>query len=177
MGSVVPWKQLLLNALESNSHLKHSTFMQLVCLCFPFFFFFFFNFNFNFIFLAFVVLSVFQATVGTNGTPSNRTVVFRFCYSVCPVTHTHSHILGFMETHHRMGLVCFFRGFQDNTDNIQINTDTRTRKVVLFSIRFSNIVEIQCCWNKNCFVCLFVCNSVSGKYILYITIQFILVLV
>ncbi|BAT98121.1 hypothetical protein VIGAN_09174700 [Vigna angularis var. angularis] len=38
-----------------------------------------------------------QATIGTNGTPSNRTVVFR--------------------------------GFQDNTDNIQINTDARTRKI------------------------------------------------
>ncbi|XP_027906532.1 pyridoxine/pyridoxamine 5'-phosphate oxidase 2 [Vigna unguiculata] len=65
MGSVA-WKQLLLNALESNAHLKHSSFMQL-------------------------------ATIGTNGTPSNRTVVFR--------------------------------GFQDNTDNIQINTDARTRKI------------------------------------------------
>ncbi|KAL2336226.1 hypothetical protein Fmac_010672 [Flemingia macrophylla] len=65
MGSVA-WKQLLLNALESNSHLNHSSFMQL-------------------------------ATIGANGTPSNRTVVFR--------------------------------GFQDNTDNIQINTDTRTRKI------------------------------------------------
>ncbi|KAL1329253.1 pyridoxine/pyridoxamine 5'-phosphate oxidase 2 isoform X1 [Arachis ipaensis] len=64
--ATVAWKQLLLNALESNSHLKHSTFFQL-------------------------------ATVGTNGTPSNRTVVFR--------------------------------GFQDNTDNIQINTDARNRKI------------------------------------------------
>ncbi|KAL4311532.1 hypothetical protein GQ457_01G054950 [Hibiscus cannabinus] len=41
-----PWKQLLLNALESNSHLKHSSFFQF-------------------------------ATVGCNGRPSNRTVVFR----------------------------------------------------------------------------------------------------
>ncbi|KAG6730357.1 hypothetical protein I3842_01G075600 [Carya illinoinensis] len=41
-----PWKQLLLNALESNSHLRHSSFFQL-------------------------------ATVGLNGRPSNRTVVFR----------------------------------------------------------------------------------------------------
>ncbi|RDX94282.1 Pyridoxine/pyridoxamine 5'-phosphate oxidase 2 [Mucuna pruriens] len=65
MGSVA-WKQLVLNALESNSHLNHSSFMQL-------------------------------ATIGTNRTPSNRTVVFR--------------------------------GFQDNTDNIQINTDARTRKI------------------------------------------------
>lgn len=30
MGSM-QWKQLLLNALESNSHLKHSSYMQLVC--------------------------------------------------------------------------------------------------------------------------------------------------
>uniref|UniRef100_A0A0R0FKB1 pyridoxal 5'-phosphate synthase n=1 Tax=Glycine max TaxID=3847 RepID=A0A0R0FKB1_SOYBN len=65
MGSLA-WKQLLLNALESNAHLKHSSFMQL-------------------------------ATLGTNGTPSNRTVVFR--------------------------------GFQDNTDNIQINTHARTPKI------------------------------------------------
>ncbi|TXG63054.1 hypothetical protein EZV62_010048 [Acer yangbiense] len=31
MGTVTaPWKQLLLNALESNSHLKHSSYVQLV---------------------------------------------------------------------------------------------------------------------------------------------------
>ncbi|KAK4786906.1 hypothetical protein SAY86_010739 [Trapa natans] len=45
-AATAPWKQLLLNALESNSHLKHSSFLQL-------------------------------ATVGSNGRPSNRTVVFR----------------------------------------------------------------------------------------------------
>ncbi|XP_014524142.1 pyridoxine/pyridoxamine 5'-phosphate oxidase 2 [Vigna radiata var. radiata] len=78
MGSVA-WKQLLLNALESNAHLKHSSFMQL-------------------------------ATVGTNGTPSNRTVVFR--------------------------------GFQDNTDNIQINTDARTRKIE--ELKLCSSAEI--CW-------------------------------
>ncbi|KAK7349412.1 hypothetical protein VNO77_06759 [Canavalia gladiata] len=78
MGSIA-WKQLLLNALESNSHIKHSSFMQL-------------------------------ATVGTNGTPSNRTVVFR--------------------------------GFQDNTDNIQINTDTRTRKIE--ELKLCSSAEI--CW-------------------------------
>lgn len=39
----------------------------------------------------------FQATIGSNGRPSNRTVVFR--------------------------------GFQENTDQIQINTDSRTHKV------------------------------------------------
>ncbi|KAJ1378690.1 Pyridoxamine 5-phosphate oxidase, putative FMN-dependent, Alr4036 family [Sesbania bispinosa] len=78
MGSV-PWKQLLLNALESNGHLKHSSFMQL-------------------------------ATVGTNGTPSNRTVVFR--------------------------------GFQDNTDNIQINTDARTRKIE--ELKLCSSAEL--CW-------------------------------
>ncbi|KAG9144834.1 hypothetical protein Leryth_025640 [Lithospermum erythrorhizon] len=66
MGSSAAWKQLLLNAVESNSHLKHSSYFQL-------------------------------ATIGSNGKPSNRTVVFR--------------------------------GFQDDSDNIQINTDTRTRKV------------------------------------------------
>ncbi|PPD68997.1 hypothetical protein GOBAR_DD34123 [Gossypium barbadense] len=47
MGTITaPWKQLLLNALESNSHLKHSSYFQL-------------------------------ATVGCNGRPSNRTLVFR----------------------------------------------------------------------------------------------------
>ncbi|XP_058189612.1 pyridoxine/pyridoxamine 5'-phosphate oxidase 2 isoform X1 [Rhododendron vialii] len=65
MGTA-PWKQLLLNALESNSTLKHSSFFQL-------------------------------ATVGSNGRPSNRTVVFR--------------------------------GFQENSDKIQINTDCRSRKI------------------------------------------------
>ncbi|KAA8516196.1 hypothetical protein F0562_019375 [Nyssa sinensis] len=47
MGTgTAPWKQLLLNALESNSNLKHASFFQL-------------------------------ATIGSNGGPSNRTVVFR----------------------------------------------------------------------------------------------------
>ncbi|KAK4268901.1 hypothetical protein QN277_022128 [Acacia crassicarpa] len=64
--AIAPWKQLLINALESNAHLKHSSFFQL-------------------------------STIGTNGRPSNRTVVFR--------------------------------GFQDNTDKIQINTDGRSRKI------------------------------------------------
>ncbi|KAL6963278.1 Pyridoxine/pyridoxamine 5'-phosphate oxidase 2 [Sarracenia purpurea var. burkii] len=67
MGTVTaPWKQLLLNALESNSSLKHYSFFQL-------------------------------ATIGSNGKPSNRTVVFR--------------------------------GFQENGDKIQINTDGRSRKI------------------------------------------------
>ncbi|XP_022147468.1 pyridoxine/pyridoxamine 5'-phosphate oxidase 2 isoform X2 [Momordica charantia] len=67
MGSAAaPWKSLLLTALESNGHIKHSQFLQL-------------------------------ATVGANGRPSNRTVVFR--------------------------------GFQEGSDNIQINTDSRSRKV------------------------------------------------
>ncbi|GMN42877.1 hypothetical protein TIFTF001_012084 [Ficus carica] len=66
MGTVkAPWKQLLLDAVEANAHLKHSSFFQL-------------------------------ATVGCSGRPSNRTVVFR--------------------------------GFQEDTDKIQINTDFRTRK-------------------------------------------------
>ncbi|CAN6480689.1 unnamed protein product [Victoria cruziana] len=41
-----PWKYLLLDALQTNAHLKHSLFFQL-------------------------------ATVGCNGRPANRTVVFR----------------------------------------------------------------------------------------------------
>ncbi|XP_026403759.1 pyridoxine/pyridoxamine 5'-phosphate oxidase 2-like isoform X3 [Papaver somniferum] len=45
---LAPWKQLLLNSLESNGSLKHSTYFQL-------------------------------ATIGLNGRPSNRTVVFRSC--------------------------------------------------------------------------------------------------
>ncbi|XP_077246427.1 pyridoxamine 5'-phosphate oxidase family protein [Tasmannia lanceolata] len=61
--SAAPWKQLLLNALESN---KHSSFFQL-------------------------------ATISSNGRPANRTVVFR--------------------------------GFQEGSDKILINTDSRTRKI------------------------------------------------
>ncbi|CAN0924509.1 Pyridoxine/pyridoxamine 5'-phosphate oxidase 2, partial [Linum grandiflorum] len=61
-----PWKQLLLTALDSNAHLKHTSYLQL-------------------------------ATIGCNGRPSNRTVVFR--------------------------------GFEENSDNILINTDSRTRKI------------------------------------------------
>nr|XP_017236807.1 PREDICTED: pyridoxine/pyridoxamine 5'-phosphate oxidase 2 isoform X2 [Daucus carota subsp. sativus] len=64
--AIAPWKQLLLNAMQSNSHLKHSSYFQL-------------------------------ATIGINGRPANRTVVFR--------------------------------GFQDNTNKIQINTDSRTHKI------------------------------------------------
>eukprot|EP00257_Ricinus_communis_P018585 XP_015577342.1 pyridoxine/pyridoxamine 5'-phosphate oxidase 2 [Ricinus communis] len=67
--ATAPWKQLLLSALESNSHLRHSSFFQL-------------------------------ATIGSDGRPSNRTVVFR--------------------------------GFVERSDKIQINTDSRTRKVTLF---------------------------------------------
>ncbi|KAF7843993.1 pyridoxine/pyridoxamine 5'-phosphate oxidase 2 [Senna tora] len=77
--ATAPWKQLLLNALESNGHLKHSSFFQL-------------------------------ATIGTNGRPSNRTVVFR--------------------------------GFQDNTDKIQINTDGRSRKIE--ELKHCSFGEI--CW-------------------------------
>ncbi|KVH97303.1 FMN-binding split barrel [Cynara cardunculus var. scolymus] len=50
MGTVIPpWKQLLLNALQSNSHLRHSSYFQL-------------------------------ATIGSNGRPANRTVVYRLQY-------------------------------------------------------------------------------------------------
>ncbi|XP_028116919.1 pyridoxine/pyridoxamine 5'-phosphate oxidase 2 isoform X2 [Camellia sinensis] len=67
MGTITgPWKQLLLNALDSNSALKHSSFFQL-------------------------------ATIGSNGRPSNRTVVFR--------------------------------GFEENSDKMRINTDCRTHKI------------------------------------------------
>ncbi|CDP08652.1 unnamed protein product [Coffea canephora] len=81
MGSsaTAPWKQLLLNALQSNSHLKHSSYFQL-------------------------------ATVGNNGRPSNRTVVFR--------------------------------GFQDDSDKIQMNTDSRTRKIE--DLKHCPFAEI--CW-------------------------------
>ncbi|XP_020585658.1 pyridoxine/pyridoxamine 5'-phosphate oxidase 2 isoform X1 [Phalaenopsis equestris] len=60
------WRALLAAALDSNAHLKHSTYFQL-------------------------------ATVSVNGRPANRTVVFR--------------------------------GFQEGSDNILINTDSRTRKI------------------------------------------------
>ncbi|XP_021815018.1 pyridoxine/pyridoxamine 5'-phosphate oxidase 2 isoform X2 [Prunus avium] len=69
MGAVTapaPWKQLLLNAMESNAHLRHTSYIQL-------------------------------ATIACNGRPSNRTVVFR--------------------------------GFQEDSDKIQINTDGRSRKI------------------------------------------------
>ncbi|KMT20272.1 hypothetical protein BVRB_1g002760 [Beta vulgaris subsp. vulgaris] len=79
MNTVTPWKQLLLHAIEANSHLKHSSFFQL-------------------------------ATIGGNGRPSNRTVVFR--------------------------------GFQDETDKIQINTDCRTRKIE--ELKHCPFAEI--CW-------------------------------
>ncbi|GAV71145.1 Pyridox_oxase_2 domain-containing protein [Cephalotus follicularis] len=80
MGTLTgPWKQLLVNALESNVHLKHSSFVQL-------------------------------ATIGSNGRPSNRTVVFR--------------------------------GFEENSDKIVINTDTRTRKI--YELKHHPFAEI--CW-------------------------------
>lgn len=80
MGTVkAPWKRLLLDALEANSHLKHSSFFHL-------------------------------ATVGCNGRPSNRTVVYR--------------------------------GFQDDGDKIQINTDYRSRKIE--ELKHCPFAEI--CW-------------------------------
>ncbi|XP_064962251.1 pyridoxine/pyridoxamine 5'-phosphate oxidase 2-like isoform X7 [Musa acuminata AAA Group] len=66
MATAASWKPLLLRALDSNAHLKHSAFLQL-------------------------------ATIGSNGRPSNRTVVFR--------------------------------GFQEDTNVIQINTDRRSAKI------------------------------------------------
>ncbi|KAI5647106.1 hypothetical protein M9H77_33111 [Catharanthus roseus] len=78
-SATVPWKQLLLNSLQSNSHLKHFSYFQL-------------------------------ATVGSNGRPSNRTVVFR--------------------------------GFQEDGDKIQINTDVRTRKIE--DLKHCPFAEI--CW-------------------------------
>lgn len=81
MGSaiVAPWKQLLLNALQSNSHLKHSSYFQL-------------------------------ATIGFNCRPANRTVVFR--------------------------------GFQENSDKIQIHTDCRTHKIE----ELKNCPFAEICW-------------------------------
>ncbi|KAM7508540.1 hypothetical protein LguiA_018993 [Lonicera macranthoides] len=73
------WKQLLLNALQSNSNLKHSSYFQL-------------------------------ATIGSNGRPSNRTVVFR--------------------------------GFQENSEKIQINTDYRSHKIE--DLKHCSFAEI--CW-------------------------------
>ncbi|KAM6600168.1 pyridoxine/pyridoxamine 5'-phosphate oxidase 2 [Cannabis sativa] len=80
MGTVkAPWKQLLLDALQANSHLKHSSFFQL-------------------------------ATIGCNGRPSNRTVVFR--------------------------------GFHEDSDKIQINTDYRSHKIE--ELKHCPFAEI--CW-------------------------------
>ncbi|XP_047336263.1 pyridoxine/pyridoxamine 5'-phosphate oxidase 2 [Impatiens glandulifera] len=66
--AVAPWKQLLLTALESNSSTTKNS-------------------------AAFIQL----ATLGPDGRPANRTVVFR--------------------------------GFQEMTEKIQINTDCRSRKI------------------------------------------------
>ncbi|KAL6004480.1 Pyridoxine/pyridoxamine 5'-phosphate oxidase 2 [Asimina triloba] len=74
-----PWKQLLLIAIQTNSHLKHSSFFQL-------------------------------ATVGPNARPSNRTVVFR--------------------------------GFEEGSHKILINTDYRSRKIE--DIKYCPFGEI--CW-------------------------------
>ncbi|KAL9229008.1 hypothetical protein vseg_004526 [Gypsophila vaccaria] len=76
---MTPWKQLLLHALQTNSHLKHSSFFQL-------------------------------ATIGADGKPANRTVVFR--------------------------------GFQEESDKIQINTDLRSHKIK--DIKHWPFAEI--CW-------------------------------
>ena len=76
MGTATaPWKQLLLSALESNAHLKHSSYFQLVILTDPLLFKLHYRVH---IFIHFVA---FQATIGTSGRPSNRTVVFRL--SLC----------------------------------------------------------------------------------------------
>lgn len=73
---MAPWKSLLLRALESNGQIKHSKFLQLVH--FPFYFsqvqVFFLIYLLHGRFLCRIC---FQATIGTNGRPSNRTVVFR----------------------------------------------------------------------------------------------------
>ncbi|XP_006397851.2 pyridoxine/pyridoxamine 5'-phosphate oxidase 2 [Eutrema salsugineum] len=80
MGTAVaPWKQLLFGAIEANSHLSHSSYVQL-------------------------------ATIGLNGRPSNRTVVFR--------------------------------GFEENSDRIQINTDFRSRKIE----ELSHCPYSEICW-------------------------------
>ncbi|KAL8159989.1 hypothetical protein V2J09_001526 [Rumex salicifolius] len=79
-----PWKQLLLKAIESNSHLKHSSFFQLVLRL--------------------------LATVRSDGRPANRTVVFR--------------------------------GFEEGTDKIQINTDRRSHKIE--ELKHCPFAEI--CW-------------------------------
>ncbi|KAF5183580.1 Pyridoxine/pyridoxamine 5'-phosphate oxidase [Thalictrum thalictroides] len=78
-GAAAPWKQLLLNAMELNSSLKHSSYFQL-------------------------------ATIGSNGKPSNRTVVFR--------------------------------GFEEESNKIQINTDYRSSKIE--DLKHCQFAEI--CW-------------------------------
>ncbi|GMH00395.1 hypothetical protein Nepgr_002234 [Nepenthes gracilis] len=78
-STAAQWKELILKAIDSNSHLKHSSFFQL-------------------------------ATIGSNGRPSNRTVVFR--------------------------------GFQEDTDKIRINTDCRSHKIE--DLKHCPFAEI--CW-------------------------------
>ncbi|KAH7514827.1 hypothetical protein FEM48_Zijuj11G0131800 [Ziziphus jujuba var. spinosa] len=80
MGTVTaPWKQLVLEAMESNAHLKNASLFQL-------------------------------ATVGLNGRPSNRTVLFR--------------------------------GFQDGSDRIEIDADSRSHKIE--ELKHCPFAEI--CW-------------------------------
>ncbi|MCD9558749.1 hypothetical protein HAX54_016329 [Datura stramonium] len=97
-SATAPWKQLLLNSINANSHLKHSSYFQL-------------------------------ATVGSNGRPSNRTVVFRSVFIISSYSKFRDFIIfivGFLSS---FFFLVFGRGFQDGTDKIQINTDSRSRKI------------------------------------------------
>ncbi|XP_038874700.1 pyridoxine/pyridoxamine 5'-phosphate oxidase 2-like isoform X3 [Benincasa hispida] len=76
MGSAAaPWKSLLLGALESNGRIKHSKFLQLVH--FPLSISLQVQVSLLLLHSRFLRRNRFQATIGINGRPSNRTVVFR----------------------------------------------------------------------------------------------------
>lgn len=123
MGTTVaPWKQLLFGAIEANSHLSHSSsYVQLVCV--------FFHVHVHkqrccsFVDVACLCL---QATIGLNGRPSNRTVVFRWHESA--IVRIFVFWLAWVVTF--LLVVYLGRGFEENSDTIRINTDLRSRKVL-----------------------------------------------
>lgn len=131
MGSVA-WKQLLLNALESNNHLKHSSYMQLVYASFSHSS---SSFVIYFIFLAFIVFFVFWDRPPLEPMENLR-IALSFSGSDLLFLLSLSHTRNFVLWKFMIWVVLGFRGFLDNTDNIQINTDTRTRKVLPFEFKF-----------------------------------------
>lgn len=126
-SSSAPWKQLLLSSINSNSHLKHSTYFQLVQI--PAFLRLHSNFCcwISLFFLWFTFASCIrqlldpmedpQIELSSSGLLHPLSVKFTdfFIFIVC-----------------NLSSFFFVRGFQDGTDKIQINTDSRSCKVCNF---------------------------------------------